>query len=154
VGSPEFFELVEARRGRARLTYTVKPGDDLKRVGKKFGLTVADLERINRFGAGATSLVVGQKLTVYRAMSAAEKAKAACRITPGGVDPDGEATAAKGTAPSESPADEADEAETPADEAEAPEGPGAPASRSSTQTVARSAAPSSAARAPLPAALR
>jgi hypothetical protein len=64
VGSPEFFDLVEARRGRRRLGYVVKKGDDLKRIGKKFNLTVADLERINRFGAAHTELVVGQKLTV------------------------------------------------------------------------------------------
>ncbi len=87
-GSPEFFDLVEARRGRKRLTYVVKKGDDLKRVGKKFNLTVADLERINRFGAAHTELVVGQKLTVYVPMTPAEKAKAACALTPGGLNPD------------------------------------------------------------------
>jgi LysM repeat protein len=86
LGSTEFFDLVEARRGRKRVTYVVKTGDDLKRIGKKFNLTVADLERINRFGAARTDLVVGQKLTVYVAMTAAEKAKAAASITPGGVD--------------------------------------------------------------------
>ncbi|HZS36800.1 MAG TPA: LysM peptidoglycan-binding domain-containing protein [Polyangia bacterium] len=85
-GSDEFFDLVEAKHGRARLTYVVKKGDDLKRIGKKFGLKVADLERINRFGAGHTNLTVGQKLTVYRAMTPAERVKAACRIVPGGAD--------------------------------------------------------------------
>ena len=30
VGSPEFFDLVEGKRGRKRLTYTVKKGDDLQ----------------------------------------------------------------------------------------------------------------------------
>jgi len=86
-GSPEFFDLVEGRRGRKRLTYVVKKGDDWKRVAKKFNLTVADLERINRFGAARTELLVGQKLTVYVPMSAAEKAKAACALTPGGLAP-------------------------------------------------------------------
>jgi membrane-bound lytic murein transglycosylase D len=81
-GSDEFFDLVEARRGRARLTYTVKKGDDLKKIGRKFGLTVADLERINRFGAHHTDLHIGQKLTVYRELSKAEKEKAACKLTP------------------------------------------------------------------------
>jgi peptidoglycan lytic transglycosylase D len=81
-GSDEFFELVEARRGRARLSYSVKKGDDWKRIGKKFGLTVADLERINRVGAQHTALHVGQKITVYREMSKAEKEKAACKIAP------------------------------------------------------------------------
>jgi len=88
VGSPEFFDLVEGRRGRKRLTYVVRKGDDLKRIGKKFNLTVADLERINRFGAAHTDLVVGQRLTVYVPMTAAEKAKAACALTPGGLAPE------------------------------------------------------------------
>ncbi|HEX8951211.1 MAG TPA: LysM peptidoglycan-binding domain-containing protein, partial [Polyangia bacterium] len=87
-GSPEFFDLVEGRRGRKRLAYIVKKGDDLKRIGKKFNLTVADLERINRFGAAHTELVVGQRLTVYVPMTAAEKAKAACALTPGGLAPE------------------------------------------------------------------
>ena len=86
-GSPEFFDLVEGRRGRKRLTYVVKRGDDWKRVAKKFNLTVADLERINRFGSARTELVVGQKLTVYVPMTPAEKAKAACALTPGGLAP-------------------------------------------------------------------
>ena len=60
-----------------RASYVVKKGDDMKKIGKRFNLTVPDLERINRFGAAHTDLVVGQKLTVYVAMSAAEKAKAA-----------------------------------------------------------------------------
>src|SRR6185503_1439093 len=85
-GSEEFFDLVEARHGRVRLTYSVRKGDDLKRIGRRFGLTVADLERINRFGANHTELHVGQKLTVYRKMTAAEKRKAAAKITPGGLD--------------------------------------------------------------------
>jgi membrane-bound lytic murein transglycosylase D len=86
-GSEEFFELVEARRGRARLSYTVKKGDDWKRIGRKFGLTVADLERINRVGAQHTDLHIGQKITVYREMSKAEKEKAACKIAPSPVIP-------------------------------------------------------------------
>ena len=83
-GSEEFFDLVESKRGRARLSYTIKKGDDLKRIGRKFGLTVADVERINRFGAHHTDLHVGQKITVYREMTKSEKEKAACRIVPSG----------------------------------------------------------------------
>jgi membrane-bound lytic murein transglycosylase D len=88
VGSDEFFDLVEARRGRKRLVYVVKKGDDMKRIGKKFNLSVADLERINRFGAQHTALTVGQKLTVYIPMSAKEKVKAVERVTPGGAEKD------------------------------------------------------------------
>ena len=84
VGSDEFFELEETKRGRVRLAYVVKAGDDLKKIGRRFGLTVADLERINRFHEKSTPIAVGQKLTVYRAMTAAEKQKAMGRLTPGG----------------------------------------------------------------------
>ncbi len=87
VGSEEFFDVVEARRGRRRISYVVKKGDDLRRIGNKFGLTVADLERINQFGAAHTELTVGQRLRVYVPMSASEKARSACALTPGGVDP-------------------------------------------------------------------
>jgi hypothetical protein len=86
-GSEEFFEMVEARRGRKRVTYTVKRGDDLERVARKFSLKVADLERINRCGAAHTSLKVGQKLTVYVNMTPAERARATDKISPGGAEP-------------------------------------------------------------------
>ncbi len=118
VGSSEFFDLVEGRRGRKRLTYVVKKGDDLKRVGKRFNLTVADLERINRFSATHTELVVGQKLTVYVPMTAAEKAKAACALTPGGLAPASKELDA--TATKEPDAAPAKETEPVADDEEAP----------------------------------
>jgi membrane-bound lytic murein transglycosylase D len=85
-GSDEFFDLVEAKRGRARLVYTVKKGDDLKKIGKKYGLTVADLERINRFGEKHSALTVGQKLIVYRSMTSQEREQAVGRLVPGGAD--------------------------------------------------------------------
>lgn len=85
-GSEEFFDLVEAKKGRARLVYTVKKGDTLPKIGKKYGLTVADLERINRFGAKHADLSPGQHLVVYRAMTQAEREKAACKLTPGGTE--------------------------------------------------------------------
>ena len=39
LGSKAFLELEAARRGRKRLYYTVRKGDTLKRVGKRYGLT-------------------------------------------------------------------------------------------------------------------
>ena len=108
VGSDEFFDLEETKRGRVRLSYTVKSGDDLQRIGKKFGLTVADMERINRFGEKHAPLVVGQKLVVYRTMSASEKTKAMCKLTPGGTDAPAADEAQR------EPRDEEDEASEPA----------------------------------------
>ncbi len=104
VGSDEFFELEEAKRGRVRLTYVVKAGEDLKHIGKKFGLTPADMERINRFGEKHSALTVGQKLVVYRAMSATEKKAAMCKLVPGGTDSG--AVSTKGEAPDDETLDE------------------------------------------------
>lgn len=98
VGSDEFFELVEARRGRKRLLHQVKAGEDLAHIARKYGLTSADLERINRLSERATPLFVGQKLVVYRNLTAAEKAEAAKLITPGLPE------LAPGTPPEDDPA--------------------------------------------------
>ncbi|MSP62510.1 MAG: LysM peptidoglycan-binding domain-containing protein [Myxococcales bacterium] len=80
-GSEEFFDLVEARRGRKRIAYTVKAGDTLKRIGARHDLTEGDMERINRFGR-KIELKAGQKVTVYVAMSATERAAAERALTP------------------------------------------------------------------------
>lgn len=82
-GSDEFFDLVEAKRGRKRLVHQVKAGEDLAHIAKKYGLTSADLERINRLSERATPLFVGQKLVVYRNLTAAEKAEAMKQVSPG-----------------------------------------------------------------------
>jgi membrane-bound lytic murein transglycosylase D len=75
MGSPEFFDLVEARRGRKRLVHKVRHGETLERIAARYHLTAADLERINRFGR-KSALVPGQDLIVYVPMSTAEKAEA------------------------------------------------------------------------------
>ena len=80
LGSEEFFDLVEARRGRRRVTYSVRAGETLKQIGARFGLTAGDVERINRLGRHG-ELKAGQKLTVYVAMTAAERAEAQKRLT-------------------------------------------------------------------------
>ncbi len=89
VGSDEFFDLVEARAGRKRLTVTVKAGDTLKKIGKKYHLTEADLERINRFGR-KSELKLGQKLTVYVAMTEKEKRAAQEKLLAAPPPPDEE----------------------------------------------------------------
>jgi membrane-bound lytic murein transglycosylase D len=72
VGTDEFLDLVEGRRGRKRLTYEVRHGDTFKRVAGRFGLSEGDLERINRCSRTA-ALAPGQKLTVYVPMTPAER---------------------------------------------------------------------------------
>ena len=73
VGSREFFDLVEARNGRKRVAHIVKKGDTLASIARRYHFKVPDLERINRFGR-QSELHVGQSLTVYVPMTAAEKA--------------------------------------------------------------------------------
>ena len=63
-GSPEFLNHYERRKGRRRLTYTVRKGDTLKSVGRRLGLTVGDVIRINGISRWS-KLKAGQKLVVY-----------------------------------------------------------------------------------------
>ena len=78
-GSEEFFEIVETLRGRKRIFHVVKDGETWERLAKRYGLTVADLERINRTGR-QNELRPGQKVTVYLPMSAAERTAALARL--------------------------------------------------------------------------
>ena len=64
LGSEEFLELDTARRGKKRLIIEAKAGDTLARLGRRYGLTVGDLARINRFSHN-TELQGGQKVVVY-----------------------------------------------------------------------------------------
>ena len=87
-GSEEFFDLVETLRGRRRVVYLCKAGDTLQKVGKRYGLTAADLERINRLGK-SSELRAGQSLMVYVPMSEREKEQARRKLVPGGADQGG-----------------------------------------------------------------
>jgi membrane-bound lytic murein transglycosylase D len=64
LGSEEFLELETAQRGKKRVFYTCKSGDNLAKVGRRYGLTAGDLARINRFSYN-TELHEGQKIVVY-----------------------------------------------------------------------------------------
>lgn len=89
VGSDEFFELVETLRGRKRHLITVNPGDTLEKIGRRFGLSVADMERINRMGR-KTELVPGQTVVAYQNMTPQQKTAALRKLLPGGTDKPGE----------------------------------------------------------------
>jgi membrane-bound lytic murein transglycosylase D len=89
VGSDEFFNLSEANRGRRRKMVVAKAGDTLEGIGKRFGLSGAAMERINR-RARADALEEGTPVVVYLA----------------GRATNGEGTTPKGSdAPSEAPAE-------------------------------------------------
>jgi membrane-bound lytic murein transglycosylase D len=64
VGSPEFFAHFEGQRGRTRLELVVKERDTWRTLARKYGLSVAQLERINGRGR-STPLNPGDRLVVY-----------------------------------------------------------------------------------------
>ncbi|HRI52408.1 MAG TPA: LysM peptidoglycan-binding domain-containing protein, partial [Pseudomonadota bacterium] len=115
-GSNEFFELVETLRGRKRVQYKCQSGDTLDKIAKRFGLTVADVERINRMGR-TTEVQPGQTIIVYQNMSSSERAAAVARLLPGAADgsgakgKSGDAESATKSAPPDEPAGEAGPAE-------------------------------------------
>lgn len=87
VGSREFFAHFEGLRGRTRLEHVAKQGETFRTVARRYGLSVAQLERING-RARSSHLSVGDKLTVYVAsnrlgpaeLAAAQKAEAEAEI--------------------------------------------------------------------------
>lgn len=66
IGSEEFFDYHETQRGRVRFRYTVRPGDTLTRLGRRFGLSIGSIARINRFSRRST-LQAGQVVIIYTA---------------------------------------------------------------------------------------
>lgn len=64
LGSREFLELEAARRGKKRLVVEARAGDTLAKLGRRYGLTVGDLARINRFSS-SSELQGGQQIVVY-----------------------------------------------------------------------------------------
>ncbi len=116
-GSDEFFELVETLRGRKRIFHTLKAGETFEHLAKKYGLTVADIERINRLSRQA-ELQPGQKITIYTTMTAAERNAALLRLR--GTQPaPGNDAAVSTELPRLSPAPSSSE-ETPPDVANEP----------------------------------
>jgi membrane-bound lytic murein transglycosylase D len=50
-GTDDFFTYWEAQKGRKRVTVTAKAGDTLEALGRRYGLSTASMERINRRAA-------------------------------------------------------------------------------------------------------
>ncbi len=73
VGSDEFFNLAESNRGRRRKMIVAKAGDTLEGIGKRFGLSGAAMERINR-RARNDALEEGTPVVVYIAGRSTESA--------------------------------------------------------------------------------
>jgi membrane-bound lytic murein transglycosylase D len=71
VGSDEFFNLSEANRGRRRKMVVAKAGETLETIGKRFGVSGASMERINR-RARNDALEEGTPVVVYLAGRSAD----------------------------------------------------------------------------------
>ncbi len=63
-GSPEFHSYFEGLKGKRRVTIAAQKGDTLHKIGRKYGMSVGSMERVNR-RSRRTSLVPGQELVVY-----------------------------------------------------------------------------------------
>lgn len=74
-GSAEHLDIYEGRKGRLREIYTVKDGDSLESIGRRYALTKYDVARINH-RSYVTPLDEGEKLIVYKVVDY-EKAKQA-----------------------------------------------------------------------------
>lgn len=74
-GTDEFFQHWDDK-GRRRVVVNAKAGDTLESIGKKYGVTVALMERINRRGRGDV-LSEGDAVVVWTPGSAAGKATGA-----------------------------------------------------------------------------
>ncbi len=64
VEGERFHERVQQLAGRRRVRHTVRPGETLSGIARRYGLRVADLARINRISPRAR-LREGQQLVVY-----------------------------------------------------------------------------------------
>ncbi len=63
-GSHEFYDYFEAQKGNRRILVTVKSGDTVAGIGKRYGMSVGWMERVNRFSRHK-KLKPGDKVVVY-----------------------------------------------------------------------------------------
>src|SRR4029079_15493900 len=102
LGSEEFLQLENARHGKKRLYYTAKTGDTLAKLGRRYGLTLGDLARINRFSYN-TELHEGDRVVVYSPTGDAPHERT-MGMTPGKKRPERGASPAPARAPDASAA--------------------------------------------------
>ena len=63
-GSPEFYDYFEGQNGRKRVVVSARESDTLATVGKRYGMTVGSMERINR-RSRTDKLHAGESIVVY-----------------------------------------------------------------------------------------
>jgi membrane-bound lytic murein transglycosylase D len=64
VGSPEFFDHFEGLNGKRRMLVTVRAGDTLASIGRRYQTSVGGMERINR-RSRSDKLTPGETVVVY-----------------------------------------------------------------------------------------
>lgn len=94
VGSDDFFTYWEGSKGRKRITVAAHSGDTLESIGKRYGVTAASMERINRRGR-KEKLADGDSVVVYVPSTANAKTGA----PPDAADLDGTAPEPLGPLP-------------------------------------------------------
>jgi|GEM_PF-250322 len=63
-GSPEFYDYFEAQNGRKRVVVNARENDTLATLGKRYGMSVGSMERINR-RSRTDKLHAGDSIVVY-----------------------------------------------------------------------------------------
>jgi membrane-bound lytic murein transglycosylase D len=63
-GSPEFYDYFEGQNGRKRVVVAARDNDTLATLGKRYGMTVGSMERINR-RSRTDKLHSGESIVVY-----------------------------------------------------------------------------------------
>ena len=63
-GSPEFCDYFEGQNGKKRLLIAAREGDTLSTIGKRYGMTVGQMERVNRRGR-SDQVTPGERIIVY-----------------------------------------------------------------------------------------
>jgi LysM repeat protein len=69
-GTPEFFDYFEGLKGKKRILVTARKGDTLRSIGKRYGMSVGWMERVNR-RSRRDQLRPGETVVVYAPRSAA-----------------------------------------------------------------------------------
>ncbi len=70
-GSTEFFDYFEGQKGKKRLLVTVKRGESLSSIGRRYGMSVGWMERVNR-RSRRDELLPGETVVVYAPRSWAD----------------------------------------------------------------------------------
>jgi membrane-bound lytic murein transglycosylase D len=84
-GTPEFFDHFEGLKGKKRITVEAKSGDTLASLGRRHGMSVGWMERVNR-QSRQKKLESGDRLVVYVPAGSAS-AKAAALTAPNDPEP-------------------------------------------------------------------